>query len=77
MSSYADVMSKAFSDELKKLAHEKISNAGSAIGNAAKLLGNKYVLTAGGSAAAYEGLRRAERDRRLGRQVRKAHAGRR
>lgn len=63
---YHQTMAAAFEDELQKIAAEKISMSG----HAAKTLG---LLGAGALGAEF--IRRAERDRRMGRAVRMQNQG--
>lgn len=60
---YAEVMAAAFEDELRKIAEAKVPNTIKA--PSAKTLG-----LIGAGAIGYEALRRAERDRRMGRMMR-------
>lgn len=59
---YAEVMAIAFEDELRKIAEAKIA--------AGNFVNAKNVGLVGAGALGYEALRRAERDRRMGRAVR-------
>lgn len=60
---YHQAMAAAFEDELKKIAHEKKAGLSP---STMKMLG-----TAGAGAIAYETLRRAESDRRMGKMIRR------
>lgn len=60
-----DIMAAAFEDELVKIASAKVQGKG---------LGRKLAPVAAGIVG-YETLRRAEHDRRLGRQIRKQQQG--
>lgn len=61
MEDYAEMMSASFEDELKKIAHAKLKQAGE---------GTRVVPAMVAGAAGYEFLRRANQDRRAGRQMR-------
>ena len=67
--SYVDIMAEAFQDELQKIASAKVVETAKK-GLAGLGPGKKVLLTAAGTVGGYELLRRANQDRRLGRQVR-------
>lgn len=59
---YAQAMAEAFEDELRKIANVKANNG--------VMPSNKTLALVGAGAVGYEALRRAERDRRMGRAMR-------
>lgn len=74
MDGYQDVMTQAFRSELKKIAKAKQSNALSSVGKF--VAQNKKPLAYGGGAVVgWEALRKANRDRKLGRQMRLRSGG--
>ena len=64
MSKPVDVMANAFEDELRKIAAARMSKLSSKAGLA------KLLIPAGLGIAGYETVRRANRDRRMGRAMR-------
>lgn len=59
-------MSNSFQTELGKIAHDRVKVASPI---------NKYVLGAGAGVAAWEGLKKMNKDRKLGRAVRAQQRG--
>jgi hypothetical protein len=72
---YADVMSQGFQDELRKIASQKEGqDLGSAVGK--KLGPWKIPAAIAGGVVGWEALKRLNRDRKLGRHLRRQSKGR-
>lgn len=70
MHEFINRMSSSFQNEMGKIAQSRVKEGG--LGG----LINKYTLGAGAGIAGWEGLKKVEKDRRLGRAVRRQQQGR-
>jgi hypothetical protein len=67
MDEFIDRMSSSFQNELQKIAGVRVKTG--------SILTSKYVLGPVAGIAAWEGLKKVEKDRRLGREIRRRQQG--
>lgn len=67
MDEFVNRMSGSFQTELRKIAQARVKTSG--------LLTNPYLLAAGAGVAGWEGLKKVDKDRKLGRAMRMQQRG--